>query len=177
VSLPGAWLEDAAEAERRAKGRVPALTVKTNPELGLEMLTAIPAAQTGRCQWVMGDDGVGRDGTFFDGVAALDLGYVADVPQETRVWRERLVVGLPGPRAQGRNPTTERAETPPETVLAIANALSPERWTRPTSQAGRKGPRIADWAVLRVGGGRAEVPGPDGWLVRRRSVRTGQLKT
>ena len=80
----------------------------------------------------MCDEGFGRDGTFLDKVAALDLWYFAEVPHDTRVWRERPVVGLPVPSAKGRKPTKERAETLPETVLDIANTLRAEQWTRHT---------------------------------------------
>ena len=176
--LPREWVEDAVYAEWRVKcGVPPALTFKTKIELGLEMLTAIHDAKTLRCQWVMCDEGFGRDGPFLDRVAALDLWYFAEVPHDTRVWRERPAVGLPAPSAKGRKPTKERAETPPETGLDIANALSPERWTRHTIKEGSKGPLIADFAMFRVVGVRDELPGPDVWLVMRRSVSTGELKT
>jgi SRSO17 transposase len=141
------------------------------------MLTALHDAQTPRCQWLMCDEGFGRDGPFLDRVAALDLWYFAEVPQETRVWRERPAVSLPAPSATGRKPTKERAATTPETVLDIANQLSPEQWTRHTIKEGSKGPLVADFAVLRVVGVRDGLPGPGVWLILRRSVSTGELKT
>lgn len=176
--LPQEWVEDAAYAERRAKCGIPSGTpVKTKIELGLEMLTALHDAQTVRCPWLMCDEGLGRDGTFLDRVAMLELWYFAEVPQDTRVWRERPVVGLPLPSTKGRKPTKERAATPPETVLDLATQLRPEQWARHTIKEGRKGPLIADFAVRRVVGVRDELPGPDLWLVLRRSVSTGELKT
>ena len=176
--LPREWVEDAAYAQRRAKcGIPPAITFKTKTELGLDMLIALHDAKTLRCQWLMCDEGFGRDSTFLDRVAALDLWYFAEVPHETRVWRERPVVDLPAPSAKGRKPTKERAATMPETVLSIANQLGPEQWTRHTIKEGSKGPLVADFAVLRVVGGREGLPGPDVWLVMRRSVSTGELKT
>jgi hypothetical protein len=81
------------------------------------------------------------------------------------------------PSAKGRKPTKERAATTPETVLDIATQLRPEHWTRHTIKEGSKGPLIADFAVLRVIGVRNELPGPDLWLVLRRSLSTGELKT
>lgn len=99
------------------------------------------------------------------------------MPQDTRVWRERAGVGLPVPSAKGRKPTKERAETPPETVLDIANALGPQQGTRPPIKEGSQGPLIADFAVLGVVGVRDELPGPSVWLVMRRCVSTGELKT
>ena len=164
--------------ERRAKcGVPPEKTFKTKIELGLDMLTTLHEAKTLRCQWVMCDEGFGRDGSFLENVAALDLWYFAEVPHETRLWRERPVVSLPVPSATGRKPTKERAATTPETVLDIANPLSPTQWTRHTIKEGSKGPLVADFAVLRVVAVRDELPGPDVWLVMRRSVSTAELKT
>src|SRR5258706_613692 len=106
--LPQEWVEDAAYAERRAKCGIPPETrFKTKIELGLDMLTALHAANSVRCQWLMCDEGFGRDGTFLDRVALLDLWYFAEVPQDTRVWRARPVVGLPRPSGKGRKPTKE----------------------------------------------------------------------
>jgi SRSO17 transposase len=176
--LPREWVEDVAYAQRRAKcGVPPEITFKTKIELGLDMLTALHEAQTLRCQWLMCDEGFGREGPFLDSVAALDLWYFAEVPQDTRVWRERPVVGLPAPSATGRKPTKERATTTPETVLSIANQLNPEQWTRHTIKEGSQGPLVADFAVLRVVGVRDGLPGPDVWLILRRSISTGELKT
>jgi SRSO17 transposase len=176
--LPQEWLEEASYAERRAKCGVPSeLTFKTKIELGLDMLTAVHNAKTLRCRWMMCDEGFGRDSTFLDRVAALDLWYFAEVPHDTRVWRERPAVSLPVRHAKGPKPTKERAETTPETVLDIANALGPQHWTQQTIKEGSKGPLVADFAVLRVVGVRERLPGPDGWLVMRRSISTGELKT
>ena len=176
--LPREWVEDAAYAQRRAKCGIPsAITFKTKTELGLDMLTALHDAKTLRCQWLMCDEGFGRDGPFLDRVAALDLWYFAEVPHETRVWRERPAVSLPAPSATGRKPTKERAATPPETVLSIANQLRPEQWTRRTIKEGSQGPLVADFAVLRVVTLRDALPGSAVWLVMRRSVSTGELKT
>jgi SRSO17 transposase len=176
--LPREWVEDGAYAERRAKcGIPPEITVKTKIELGLEMLTAIREAKTLRCQWLMCDEGFGRDGSFLESVAKLGLWYFAEVPHQTRVWQERPVVGVPAPSAIGRKPSKQRASTTPETVLDIANQLNLAAWTRYTIKEGSKGPLVADFAMLRVVAVRNDLPGPDVWLVLRRSVSSGELKT
>ena len=176
--LPREWLEAEAYAERRAKCGVPsAITFKTKIELGLDMLRAIHAAKTVRAQWVMCDEGFGRNGSFLDQVAKLDLWYFAEVPHDTRVWQDQPTVGLPAPSATGRKPTKARAETTPETVLAIATQLGPEQWTRHTIKEGSKGPLSADFAVRRVVAVRDGLPGAEVWLVLRRSVNTDEIKT
>jgi len=141
------------------------------------MLTTIHEAKTLRAEWVICDEGFGRDGSFLDQVAKLDLWYFAEVAHDTRVWRSRPVVGLPAASATGRKPTKERAETTPETVLDIANQFRPEQWTRHTIKEGSKGSLIADFAMLRVVPVGDDLPGPEVWLVLRRAVSTGELKT
>ena len=141
------------------------------------MLRAIHAAKTVRAQWVMCDEGFGRNGSFLDQVAKLDLWYFAEVPHDTRVWQDQPTVGLPAPSATGRKPTKARAETTPETVLAIATQLGPEQWTRHTIKEGSKGPLSADFAVRRVVAVRDGLPGAEVWLVLRRSVNTDEIKT
>jgi SRSO17 transposase len=63
------------------------------------------------------------------------------------------------------------------TVLEAGAALPAEAWTRHTSKAGSQGPRVAECATLRAVAVRDALPGPDVWLVLRRHVETGELKT
>jgi hypothetical protein len=100
------------------------------------------------------------------------------VSQSTRVWEERPATHVPLGRGRGRRQRERLVESAPEarTVLAVATALPAEGWTRQTIQAGRQGPRMADFATLRVVAVRDALPGPDVWLVLRRHVETGELQ-
>jgi SRSO17 transposase len=176
--LPREWIEAEEYAERRAKCGVPSeITFKTKIELGLDMLSAIHDAKTVSCQWVMCDEGFGRDGVFLDNIATLEKWYFAEVPHTTRVWCERPTVSIPAQPAKGRKPTRQRADTEPQTVLDIASELGRERWTRHTIKEGSKGPLVADFAALRVVSIRDDLPGSEVWLVIRRSIGTGEFKT
>jgi SRSO17 transposase len=62
-------------------------------------------------------------------------------------------------------------------VAAIARSLSADPWSRRTIKEGSKGPLVADFAALRVVAVRDGLPGPEAWLVVRRNVLTGELKT
>ena len=59
-----------------------------------------PTCPSRRCtRWAWpGRTVVGRLGDFLDGVAALGLGYVAEVPVDTRVWPERPLTVVPRTR-------------------------------------------------------------------------------
>ena len=62
-------------------------------------------------------------------------------------------------------------------MLDVAAGLPAEAWARQTIKEGSQGPMVAECATLRVIAVRAALPGPDVWLVLRRHVETGELKT
>src|SRR6266849_1148441 len=179
--VPTEWLTDNVYAERRRQCGMPAeITFKTKPELAQAMLTAIVQTQALRCRWVVADEAFGGNPGFLDGVAGLGLWYFAEVPHTTRVWDERPATHVPPWRGRGRRPQRERlVEGAPaaRTVLEVAAVLPAEAWTRQTIKEGSQGPMVAEFATLRVVAVRDALPGPDVWLVLRRHVETGELKT
>jgi SRSO17 transposase len=179
--VPAEWLTDDAYAERRRQcGLPPETTFKTKPELALEMLTAVVKSQALRCRWVVADEAFGNNPGFLDGVAGLGLWYFAEVPHSTRVWEERPATHIPPRRGRGRRPQRERlvAGAPAaQSVLQVAAALPAEAWTRQTIKEGSQGPMVAECATVRMVAVRDTLPGPDVWLVLRRHVETGEVKT
>ena len=110
----------------------------------------------------------------------MGLWYFAEVPHSTRVWEERPATHVPPWRGRGRRPQRERLVAgAPEarTVLAVAAALPAAAWTRQTIKEGSQGPMVAEFASRRVVAVRDALPGPDVWVVRRRHLETGELKT
>ena len=180
-SMPAAWCTDDADEERRRPcGMSPGITFKTKPELAQEMLTAVIKSQALRCRGVVADEACGDHPGCLDGGAGRGLWYVAEVPHHTRVWEERPATPPPSWRGRGRRPQRVRLVAgAPEarTVLGVAAALPAEAWTRQTSKAGSQGPLVAECAARRVVAGRDTWPGPAVWLVRRRPVETGAVKT
>jgi SRSO17 transposase len=129
---------------------------------------------------VVADEAFGGNPGFLDGVAGLGLWYFAEVPHTTRVWEERPATHIPPWRGRGRRPQRKRlVEGAPEarTVLDVAAVLPTEAWTRQTIKEGSQGPMVAEFAALRVLAVRDALPGPDVWLVWRRHLETGELKT
>jgi SRSO17 transposase len=179
--VPVEWLTDNVYAERRRQCGMPAeITFKTKPELAQAMLAAIVQTQALRCRWVVADEAFGGNPGFLDGVAGLGLWYFAEVPHTTRVWDERPATHVPPWRGRGRRPQREcLVEGAPaaRTVLEVAAVLPAEAWTRQTIKEGSQGPMVAEFATLRVVAVRDALPGPDVWLVLRRHVETGELKT
>jgi SRSO17 transposase len=181
LSLPAAGLTDEAFAERRRACGIPAeTTFRTTPALALEMREAVVREGTRRCRWVTAEAACGRDTVFWDGVAAGGLWSCAEVPHDTSVGLEPPATVGPEWGGRGRQPTHPRlaAGAPPaQTVAAIAAHLPPDAWPPPLSQAGSQGPRLADFAWLRVVAGRDRLPGPDVWLILRRHPEPRARKT
>jgi SRSO17 transposase len=179
--VPVEWFTDEAYAERRRQCGIPtAITLKTKPALAQEMLAAIVQTRSLRCRWVVADEAFGCDTGFLEGVAGLGLWYFAEVPHSTRVWEERPVIHVPPWHGRGRRPQRERLGVgAPEarTVVEVAAALPAAAWTHQTIKEGSQGPMVAEFARLRMVAVRDALPGPDVWLVLRRHLETGELKT
>ena len=75
--------------------------------------------------------------------------------------------------AMGRPRTRARlAEGSPtaETVASVIASQPSESWQRLTVSEGEKGPRTYDWTCVRVVESRDKLPGPESWLLARRSI-------
>ena len=179
--VPEEWVTDETYAERRQKCGVPAeIEFKTKPELSWEMLAAVHQAGTLRGRWVACDEAFGRDTALLDQVDGIGWWYYAEVPHDTLVWTERPATVVPEWSGQGRKPSRlglVAGEPVPQSVSAIAQALPADRWSRHTIKEGSKGPLVADFACLRVVASRDGLPGPEVWLILRRNVLSGELKT
>ena len=155
------WVSAESHAQRCQRTGVPAdLHFRTKPQLVLEMLTALVAEGSLPVRWVTCDEGFGCSHAFLDGVAALGLGYLAEVPRTTH-WTAR-------PEPRGGSPSQE--------IGAVADALSPAAWRPFVLREGSKGPQAILGTVLRVVARRGREPGPDVWRLLRRNPITDELK-
>lgn len=143
--LPKEWTTDPARSQEAG---IPAeARFATKPRLAQDMLArafdaAVPAA------WVTADEIYGNDGRLRFWLQAQQRAYVLAVARTHTVW---------SPASW----TQQRAET-------LIAALPPEHWQRLSVGAGSKGPRVYDWACLRL-----PFDSPEGWaqgLLARRSL-------
>jgi SRSO17 transposase len=171
--LPEEWFDE-AHGERWKKCGIPDETsFKTKPELALEMLQAIVAQGSLRFQWVAGDEAFGDNPDFLDGVAELGRWYFAEVSHNTRMWQTRPKTAVPEWSGRGRRPTREQllpGEPSPQRVDEMAASLKPEDWQAYVIKEGSKGPMVAEFAFLRGVAVRDGLPGPEVWVVFRRSL-------
>ena len=170
--LPRHWVEDPAWAERRRRCGVPVdRTFQTKPQLAAALVADVMAEACLPVRWVTCNEGYGQDPAFLDGLAALGLGYLAEVPQTTRVWLSPPVPGRLS--APGRPPEGPRAVAVRDVVAQVPASA----WQRCPITAGSQGPLWADCAALRVRASRRRQPGPAVWLFLRRHPDTHVLKT
>jgi SRSO17 transposase len=176
--MPESWF-DKAHADKRKKCGVPQdLVFKTEPELGLEMLTELTQRGVVPCAWVNADEHYGMNPDFLDGVAGLNKWYFAEVPVSTLVWPEKVKIlpaglGQAGNRKTGRprsGPRVAKKEPAPQEVRQIGAGLPAETWKRFTIKEGAKGPIIADFAFVRAVSKRGRRPGHEVWVIFRRST-------
>jgi len=168
--LPAEWCND---PERRAQAQVPADVVfQTKPEQAMAMLEH--AWQAGvPMRWVAGDEVYGDSPALRDLVARHGRWYVLAVQTATPVWTARPPVVEPEPQKRGRPRTKVRlaAGAPAATTVQEVVARWPEsRWQSLTVAEGEKGLITYDWACQRIVESRDGLPGPDAWLVARRSL-------
>lgn len=178
--LPESWVKEAAFAQRREKCGVPQdISFKTKQELAWEMIQAQQSSGVLRYRWLVCDEGFGRDTKLLDQIATGGIWYFAEVPHDTYLWGVRPQTHIPPYSGRGRKATRERlldGQSPPQTVLEWVDRLAPDAWSRHTIKEGSKGPIIADFACLRLVAIRQGLPGPEVWLVLRRTP-DGEMKT
>jgi len=57
-----------------------------------------------------------------------------------------------------------------QSVAAVVASWPESAWQRLSVAEGEKGPRLYDWACVRIVESRDGLPGPSGWLLARRSL-------
>lgn len=177
--LPQEWLQEAAFADRRAACGIPeTLSFETKPTLAVHLVQEIVRSRALSCRWVAADEAFGQVPAFLDGVAEEGLWYFAEVPHSTRVWLERPDMALPVWKGHGRKPSQRQLVAEAPSALTVAEVAQGHRaWQRETIKEGSQGPQVAAFACLRVVAVRDGLPGPEVWLVLRRHLETGEVKT
>jgi len=165
------WCND---LERREQAKVPADVVfQTKPEQAMAMLEH--AWQAGvPMRWVAGDEVYGGSPDLRDLIARHECWYVLTVQASTPVWTERPQVVESEPQERSRPHRKVRlAEGAPSatTVKEVVASWLESGWQKLTVAEGEKGLITYAWACQRVVESRNGLPGPDAWLVARRSLR------
>ena len=169
--LPREWCDD---AKQRAEAKVPDdVKFQTKPGQAVEMLEHA-WAQGVPMRWVTGDEVYGNAPKVRDAIRGKQgCDYVLSVSSDAPVWRERPAVEPPTQDTGGRPRTKPRladGAPSPTTVAAVVAGWPESQWHRLTMAEGEKGPITYGWAYARVVESREGLPGPDAWLLARRSL-------
>jgi SRSO17 transposase len=168
--LPKEWCND---AERRERAKVPADAIfQTKPEQAMAMLEHAWKAGV-PMRWVAGDEVYGDSTALRDLIARDERWYVLAVRTPTPVWTECPQVIEPEPQKRGRPRTKIRLAEGTPTAVSVREVVAswPEsRWQSLTVAEGEKGLITYDWACQRIVESRTGLPGPDAWLLARRSL-------
>ena len=168
--LPEEW---AWNKPRRAEAHVPEeVRFATKPEQAIAML--VHAWEQGvPMRWVTGDEVYGDSPQLRETIQAHGRFYVLAVSANTRVWTQRPEVEEPQEQTGGRPRLAARvASGAPKArmVSEVVANLPSHAWKRLAVMEGEKGPIEYHWARTRVVESRDRLPGPDVWLLARRSL-------
>jgi len=169
--LPREWTDDRQRC--RAAGVPEAIAYQSKAELGLALLRRARRAGHLKAEWITADAGYGEVPTLRDSLAADDWRYLLEVPSTTHVFTQLAQVAIPAWSGRGRKPSQPQlvaGEPGPQSVPAVAASLPPAAWYELTVAEGAQGPRIHQFASLRVWESRDGLPGRACWLVLRRDV-------
>lgn len=169
--LPEKWFSEEYRPLREECGVPADRTFQTHHALAAELIRTLHERGALPFGWVTFDEEYGRATVLLDTVAELGLTYLAEVPLNTRVYRD-----LPHHEVhRAVDGTSKRVwvwptEPQPQRVDTIAATIPATDWQRDVIKEGAKGPIVAEFAFLRVTAVRDEKPGPAVWLIVRRSV-------
>ena len=179
--LPGSWTSDPG---RCAAAGVPEerRSYRSKTELALELLERALGLGHLRAGWVAGDDAFGMSPSFRDGLAALGMRYVLDVPGSTPVWPlepawtspenhpENHPEYHPEYQGSGRPRKPKLRDGQRQTMEQRSDELPDGAWREITVAQGSQGPRTYRFSAQRVRVTRKGKPGEEIWALYRRNL-------
>ena len=123
-----------------------------------------------RAEWVAGDDAFGMSPTFREGLAALGMRYVLDVPGGTTVWPLDPAWTSTEYPGFGRPRKPKLRDGQRRTMEQRGDELPDEAWREITVAQGSQGPRTYRFSAQRVRATRRRKPGEELWAVWRRNL-------
>ena len=158
---------------RRDGATAPELAEGT--ELALEMLARALERDHLRAEWVAGDDAFGMSPSFrdglADGLAALGMWYVLDVPGGTTLWPLEPAWTSPGYQGSGRPRKPRLRDGQRRSMEQCSDELPSEAWREITVAQGSQGPRSYMFSAQRVRATKRRKPG-DASPARRSGLST-----
>jgi SRSO17 transposase len=175
--LPEDWL---ADPERCREAGIPeTVGFRTKWQIALDLLQHAVANGV-RFRWLTADEHYGECANFRNGVGALGLLYVVEVPCSLVGWTKRPRVVEPGPTrgAPGRRAAKPRlaCDAPPARPLKALWKRGGPSWKGFHVKDTQAGPVVWEARVVRFFPGADGLPGNPCWLLVARNVLDGEVK-
>ena len=167
--LPESWTADTDRCQA-AGGPGERQGYRSKTGLALEMLQR--ALERGHLQagWVAGYDAFGMSPSFREGLAALGMRYVLDVPAGFTVWPEELERTRPAYQGRGAPRKPRLVGGQRRTMGERAAAIPEAAWREIAVAEGSQSPRRYRFSTQRVRPTSRRKPGEIHWAVYRRNL-------
>ena len=167
--LPESWTSDqdrcgAAGVLEERQG------YRSKTQLALEMLERALELGHLKAGWVAGDDAFGMSPSFREGLAALGMRYVLDVPAGFTVWPVEPEWTTPAYRGRGGPPKPKLVAGQRRTMEQRRDELPEGAWREITVAEGSQGPRSYRFGAQRVRPTSRRKPGEIHWAIYRRNL-------
>ena len=143
---------------------------RSKTQLALEILEETLARGHLEAGWVAGDDAFGMSPSFREGLAALGMRYVLDVPGGTTVWPLEPAWTSPEHQGIGRPRKPKLVAGQRRTMGERSDELPEEAWREITVAQGSQGPRSYRFSAQRVRVTKRRKPGEIHWAVYRQNL-------
>ena len=167
--LPESWTSDSGRCD--AAG-VPAerRRYRSKTELALEMVARALERDHLKAGWVAGDDAFGMSPSFWNGLAALGMRYVLDVPAGFTAWPTEPEWTSPAYQGCGRPRKPKLVGGQRQTMAERSDELPQDAWREITVAQGSQGPRTYSFSAQRVRPTSKRKPDEIHWAVYRRNL-------
>ena len=173
--LPESWTSD---QDRCAAAGVPEeiRSYRSKTGLALELLERALKRGHLRAKWVAGDDAFGMSPSFREGLAALGMRYVLDVPGGTTVWPLEPAWTSAAYQGFGRPRKPRLRDGQRRTMEQRSDELPGDAWREITVAEGSQGPRSYRFSAQRVRPTSKRKPGEIHWAIYRRNLDGSELR-